>query len=409
MQKKEEKRMSERFEQLAEYYRSNLMTLPHLSQFRQYKFLLSNGIVFRLRDIIRTPEQLQRHLVKHRPLKVWYSVSRFLNPQFVGPKGRNRDYVYAYNLFLGSDLVFDIDPPPEGTLEDARQNALKLTDFLEERGISNTKTIYSAGKGLHLYGLDWNPNIVAENPLEREKLYGEAKNKLMTEAQEQGIVFDKKTSVDTRRVMKVIGSINADTGYVVSEIDPEDKDFLSKVRRIPLLFREPEKKGDDKIFLAPIRGEAETELSRLPQLSYHISNRVSGTRDRYILFFVIPRNFDPAKFCEKYRLPDIIMLNIDGRKVGACLKALPYKRICDILKNTDPDTYQKFLRYGKSLLQLPFAFDRIAYSSIRLNLNGEASRGHHQLLKNLGIPVFNHSNLCGDENLIKYVKAEMPD
>jgi len=79
------------------------------------------GTFLKLQDRIRSEEVLRRWLVRYRPSDVYYSTSCWLVPENLGRRERTP---LSDNIFLSSDIVFDIDRSPFSleNLELARQD-----------------------------------------------------------------------------------------------------------------------------------------------------------------------------------------------------------------------------------------------------------------------------------------------
>ncbi|HII99894.1 MAG TPA: hypothetical protein HA272_11730, partial [Methanoregula sp.] len=90
---------------------------------RHFRILLPRGTFFKIPDRIRNPATLQRWLVRYRPRDVYYSTSCWLAPENLG---RREGTPLADNIFLSSDIVFDIDRSPFSleNLEDARRDTI---------------------------------------------------------------------------------------------------------------------------------------------------------------------------------------------------------------------------------------------------------------------------------------------
>src|SRR3989339_699802 len=94
-------------ENLKEYYLESKIFLPKDSQWRQYRFWLSNGRCIKIKAQIRDDLTLRKYLLRYSPIFVTYSASAFLNPIHFGPAS-NENSVMNQNIFLYNDIIFDV-------------------------------------------------------------------------------------------------------------------------------------------------------------------------------------------------------------------------------------------------------------------------------------------------------------
>ena len=175
-------------------------------QWRQFRFALSDGRFFKVPDVIRTPADLQNWLIQKKPADVYYTVGRFLRPERLGP----RSGIVSDNLFLGADLVFDIDHPPfcPENIDHARKDALRLIQWLDQACFSIRYVAFSGSKGFHVVCAD--PFDYPESsPLDREKSARLKRKIIADRVLDEGIPIDAKVTVDTRRILRVPGTINS--------------------------------------------------------------------------------------------------------------------------------------------------------------------------------------------------------
>ena len=126
--------------EIRKYYREARVDLGCISDlsFRHFRFMLKNGRFQKINDRIRNEEILRKWLLVYSPLDVYYSTSCFLKPEILG---RRELTPLSANLFLSSDIVFDIDRSPfsKRNLEKARKEALKLIDYFERMCLPHIK------------------------------------------------------------------------------------------------------------------------------------------------------------------------------------------------------------------------------------------------------------------------------
>jgi len=220
--------------------------IPPESTRRQYRFMCvssEDGSTFfkKIPDRIKDVQTLRRWLVRLAPFHVYYTTSTWLDPQRLGPrnwtkKGRAKKkggYMLAHNVFLNQELYFDIDMP--GKLEQGKKEVLGLKDFLrKEYGFKDFRIIYSGGKGfhLHVYDFDWKKytDLRPEDPRIREGLMTEIKGDIVTKVMEAGFIFDADVTLDTRRIIRLPGTVHGKTLNLCQLIPEADVDGFRPTR-----------------------------------------------------------------------------------------------------------------------------------------------------------------------------------
>ena len=116
--------------------------------FRHFRFRLPNGYFYKVKRKIRNSLDFRETLIANEPIDVYYSTATWLNPHLIASK---LDKDILRNVMLACDLAFDIDVNQNiKTLEDARQNAVALSDFLDSKGIGVRYFAFSGSKGFHI-------------------------------------------------------------------------------------------------------------------------------------------------------------------------------------------------------------------------------------------------------------------
>ena len=73
---------------------------------------------------------------------------------------------------------------------------------------------FSGSKGFHLFYLDLERDKFAiEDPKEREEAVRASRKQLLTRVLEEGFNVDNRVTADTRRIIRLPGSIHGTTGY----------------------------------------------------------------------------------------------------------------------------------------------------------------------------------------------------
>ena len=204
------------------YSESTELWIPPGSTFRQFRFFLASEPggaerVIKIPDRIANIETLRRWLTRFAPRHVYYSTGKWLDSQNLGPKEPRRGspgYQFAYNVFLAQELYFDIDVP--GDLDEAKRWTAKLRESLErEYGFGEILLVYSGNKGFHLHVYDFDlaewVKEISLHPAVRELQTQEVKVGIVNHLMEMGLVFDADITVDTRRVLRLPGSVHGKT------------------------------------------------------------------------------------------------------------------------------------------------------------------------------------------------------
>ena len=212
---------------------SCLSDLPH----RHFRLFLPNGRFLKVDQRIRDAARLQSWLVRFAPRDVYYSVSCWLNPELLGSRYGTP---LTNNIFLSSDLVFDIDRSPFTlhNLEDAKNDTLRLLEFLRENNYAVRYCAFSGSKGFHVVAHD-PERYPCPRPFDREDLATKTRSRLLERVAAEGIEVDRKVTLDTRRILRLPGTINSKTGYACTILDDTRirqpvKEILKTVPRVSL-------------------------------------------------------------------------------------------------------------------------------------------------------------------------------
>lgn len=224
---------------LKAYYQEANFILPSYSFWRMFKFKLINNWL-RLRKRVRDVSTLRQALLKFVPLDIYYSVSLWLNPSVVSYNVFNKfkgGYNLAYNLFFDGDLIFDIDGEGktiEEKIEDAKNKTLKNIEILKSLGYKNLRIVFTGGKGFRIDVLDYRFPREKYNLLPNQVMwcYYFHKKQIVDEVRELGGKFCYDVSLDIKRVIRLIGSVNSSTGYVCSAVKNLENFNLEEAERI---------------------------------------------------------------------------------------------------------------------------------------------------------------------------------
>jgi DNA primase catalytic subunit len=347
------------------HYRDNLIDLTSISglNFRHFRFRLPNNYFYKVKRKIRDSLDLREALIKNTPLDVYYSVATWLNPHLLASK---LDKDILMNVILSCDLAFDIDMNEEiETLEEARFQAVALNDFLGSKGIEVRYNAFSGNKGFHVVCDDpWRGDIAEENPRRREAFAVEKRMEIVKEAKERGILFDRKVTVDTRRIIRVPGTIHSKTGVpctmlgkkeLESDIETIFKYIETKCSFAPRISQYLREMTAPSAYKIPgFKGRLGVRPEPEPRICYStfFTNNVPGTRLKIpVLEFGAWDNLDRVcvvieEVQAKYGLGDILLFSDSTRYWAASLKAVSRRRIEKILHASGSLNLNQCRKYG---------------------------------------------------------------
>jgi len=213
---------------LRAYYARASLWLPPRPTFRQFRVALDRPDgrprFVKIDDRVRSSEVLRRWLLRLAPSHVYFTTSRWLDPQRLGPaplRQRKAGYAIAHNVLLGQELYFDIDAP--GDLDGAREDASALLRFLKAEGLRDLALVYSGSKGFHVHAYDFEPRFLPrlpEDPRKREAATQAARADLVTRIVRAGIGIDVEVTMDPRRILRLPGTIHGKTFNICEFVDP---------------------------------------------------------------------------------------------------------------------------------------------------------------------------------------------
>ena len=184
--------------------------LPNDYNFRQFKIFKKEKdklICTKVNKIISDFQDLKKILLKEEPAHAYISVCKFLNPHKVKAKPKNfkkAGYKFSQNIFLGADLVIDVDTTNIF-------NRYKIIDLLRSHLCFKDIKVYETKHGFHIWVLDFQDYLNAfkqfEHPHERENYNQEKRKEIADYLKKAGCKFDYPVSIDTRRIVRLPYSI----------------------------------------------------------------------------------------------------------------------------------------------------------------------------------------------------------
>ncbi len=408
-------------EPLKYYYQSNLVDLKPIPnvKFRHFRLRLLDGTFHKIKHKIHNSEDLRESLTDYIPLDVYYSTATWLNPHLIASR---LDKDILKNIFIACDLSFDIDISNKiKTLADAKMQALMLIDFLESKGFKVRYSAFSGSKGFHIVCDEPWASENELDPLKRELKSIEDRKKIVKEASSEKILFDEKVTVDTRRIIRLPGTINSKTGFVCTILKKKElesdietilklamsEDFYAP--RIPL--REMTAPSANKISGSlgrlGVRPRPEENLS----YSLYYTNNIPETQlkipilefEGYMHLNTLCNIIETTQ--RLYRLGTVYIFG-DGEKYWAVsLKALSRRRVEKILSFTGSKNVNQSKKYGCTYTRIGRSVDIIGETIqseprlikiIESELIGQISRTHYEFFSSLGITLKEKGNpFCG--------------
>jgi hypothetical protein len=327
------------------YYKTTTkLVLPENSNWRYWKYNLPDGR-WKIFKGINSIQQLRDLLVMFNPIAFYYSTSLFL-PQQMPDKIENPDYQIADQLFLDNPrLVVDIDNKlgPEQVKKSAWEVINKMREFKESYRFESC-LLTGTGLRLEFADLTKRPELL---PPEKERWIKRRRQEFCQVNLSDIPCVDDIVAWDTRRIIKGIGSPNkyneyttqviaspayfpAIPGKAVSKVNETLEGFIA-----PPPLREPGKSTDRELGSSP---------SYPLVFGKFIRNKIEGTKDRFVPYFVYSKKFkhwkDDLIFLQKqYGLSSIFIMDDTFKVLCIGIDAIPEQRL------------DKIYRHGQTLLK----------------------------------------------------------
>ena len=205
----------------SKFYKTNDVDLSWVEKPGRHQFrwrLVNNNWITASRRF-RDSEKLSETLSKQGSRDVYIGTSSWLNPIQL-PKKSDSESEPA--VLLDHWIVFDIDRKPLTikTLEEGRKIAYSLLEYMEENHDHELISIsFSGGKGFHLIFKDaQREKFLIEDLAKREETVIEHRKALLNEVLEAGFDVDKLVTADTRRIIRLPGTLHGTTGWCCTRI-----------------------------------------------------------------------------------------------------------------------------------------------------------------------------------------------
>lgn len=269
---------------------------------------------------IRSGVVLAKTNQRNTPRDMYVSTSAWLNPVDL-PK--IKDTKSPHPILLDHLIVFDIDIPPfsRANMEKARTAAVELLDWVEKKyDFQRVHLVFSGSKGFHLIFREKDRSLFGiEDPRKREHAVRDARKSLLEEVIAAGHPVDKGITADTRRIIRLPGSIHGSTGWKCTIIDEKllrtpFKKWMKTLPRhpdsitMPRWARAPRIKKKKSKLADKTKPEA---LEPAPHTSLELSTHVPGTKDRSAIIGWLPKSWGSIE-----KTVEIAMIHVNERKLG---------------------------------------------------------------------------------------------
>ena len=423
--------------ELRALYRKNppdLSGIPDISR-RHFRVALASGTFMKIPDVIRDATVLQKWLVRLSPHHVYYSTASWLNPVTLKPRPSKPgpDFLKS-GIILSHDIAFDIDRTPllRKNLEAARCDALRLLNFMNGKGYQLIYCAFSGSKGFHLVYRDHDSEKLAD-PYEREMAFIKNRTKLVEEVLGEGIVVDSSVTKDTRRIIRVPGTINTRTGYACTvlrrtELEMPIGELLGRVPRLPSARHIPRfslpvpglpKKLKHLVKVRPLRKNVKKKEPKKPKdlefcYTTYLQSCVPGIKRRHAVLLdlktkslqKVERSLE--RLVERFKLTDFYLFRQSGGFVAISLRTVQRNRYQKILDAAGARSAPQLMKYNVSSVRVGGLVSRVmkeiepAVSFLKVvrapeeyNMNCFVSAGHLSFIKKHNIETTTYPNIHG--------------
>jgi hypothetical protein len=322
--------------------------------------------------------------------------------------------------------VFDIDVAPLSmkNLEKAKEIAKGVHSFvMENESVEFVHATFSGSKGFHLIYRDTDrEKFGIPDPKQREETVRQERKELLSRVLKQGFEVDERITADTRRIIRLPGSIHGKTGFQCTSIDTNQFDMpltqlLEQIPKIDHAVIIPKKAK--LIVKTPVKEKKEDVVEYEHSYTMEVSNHLPGTKDRSALLFWTPYSWGTDAECFE-RLNTLIKreklsfgaIFSDGERVlFICPESITRSKVVKILSDLGMG------KLSENLKQREHYWVRISgimddngiwhnepkFISIINNNNSKLiySKAHLTLLTKLGIPIdrSRYEKLAGNSEL----------
>ena len=349
-----------------QYYQNNEVDLSWLIKPSQHGFRwrCSDGSWRKSKRRVSSIDSFRKAIGKDNPSDIYFSTSSWLEP--IDLPNLN-DEIKPHPILINHLIVFDIDFAPLSleNLERARLTTLNLHKWIQKNYHYELISIsFSGSKGFHLFYNDPDRSLFSiENSKDRETAVKENRKKLLQEVLLAGFKVDPRITADTRRIIRLPGSIHGKTGLLCHRINVERlrENIESWINDVPSFFGNLEipkvaKAKPKKVNQASKKVTKEVVKSFVEQTyMVEVSNHLPSTKDRTSLIFWTPYSWGIGEDCldrlenlvKSKNLADSYIFSDGERILFICPEAFTRAKIVKVLHKIGMEKLSKTLAARK--------------------------------------------------------------
>lgn len=324
----------------------------------QFRWRLHNNRWVTASRQFSTAAAVQKVLSTHGPRDVYIGTSAWLTPLDLPKRSEEQR---PQPVLLDHLVVFDIDERPfcYRRLERARGATQRLLEWLEiHENLTLLCISYSGGKGFHLIMRDNDRSLFSlPEPREREDAVRASRKALLERVLAAGFPVDATVTSDTRRIIRLPGSLHGTTGWCCTRLTREQlnqplkrwkhhlprhpnakrmpywpygiRDFFSLPRQA---LSRPKKKGKDN------QGTATEQMRQPTTTTLQVSTQVVGTKGRCAFLAWLPLRWSEgqreavAKKIDELGWGPVHQFSSSGRTLLVAPRAVPKEQLQKVLK-----------------------------------------------------------------------------
>lgn len=315
---------------------------------------------------IRDATTFTKAIGKSIPTDVYVSTSSWLNPVELP---RLHDTEASSPVLLDHLVVFDIDVAPfsQKNMEVARKSAANLYLWMQQyTEYQFSHVTFSGSKGFHLFYYDLAREKFQIPDLKvREETVRDARKELLEQAVNAGHHLDTRITADTRRIIRLPGTVHGKTGWICSIITVEQlqrpfKEWINTLKRHPESIDMPKESSEKKSLNT--HEKATEEVVAEQQTSIEVSTHVPGTKNRSALLEWLPRSWGQPtnavekalKLCNEFQLGSTAFWTDGERTLMLVPRAIPREYLAKMTKKNG------FTNLAHELKQRDHAWIRIS-------------------------------------------------
>ena len=348
------------------FYQNHEVDLSWLAKPSQHGFRwrCSNGSWRKSKRRVSSVESFRKAIAKDNPSDIYFSTSSWLEPIDLPNLS---DETKPHPILINHLIAFDIDFAPLSleNLEQARLTTLNLHKWIQKNYDYELLSIsFSGSKGFHLFYNDTDRSLFSiENAKEREFAVKQERMKLLEQVLLAGFKVDPRITADTRRIIRLPGSIHGKTGLLCHRINAEklETNIESWINDVPSFFGnidipkvaigKPKKVNQDSKKVTKKIQENIVEQTYMIE----VSNHLPSTKDRTSLIFWTPYSWGIEEECLE-RLEDLVRsenladsyIFSDGQRIlFICPEAFTRAKIVKLLDKIGMEKLSKTLATRK--------------------------------------------------------------